>query len=66
MQRLRSAAASAPPPRSPKHNCSSLITGATDPNLLRNMTERGIPVRHQPLDLEKLQTYLEDLTGQAA
>jgi len=41
-----------------------LITGDTDPALLRRMTEGGIVVLHKPLDLETLQAYLEDLTYQ--
>jgi len=40
-----------------------LITGDTDPKLLRSMTEHGIVVLHKPLDLETLQAYLEDLTA---
>lgn len=42
-----------------------LITGDTDPNLLRSMTERGIIVLHKPLDLETLQKCIVDLTCQA-
>lgn len=42
-----------------------LITGDTDPKLLRSMTDRGIVVLHKPLDLETLQAYLEDLTASA-
>ena len=42
-----------------------LITGDTDPNLVRSMTERGIIVLHKPLELETLQKCVEDLTGQA-
>jgi len=41
-----------------------LITGDTDPTLVRSMTDRGIIVLHKPLDLETLQAYLEDLTYQ--
>jgi PAS domain S-box-containing protein len=39
-----------------------LITGDTDPKLIRSMADRGIVVVHKPLDLETLQAYLEDLT----
>ena len=42
-----------------------LITGDTDPKLLRRMTDRGIVVLHKPLDLEALQACLEDLTEAA-
>lgn len=38
-----------------------LITGDTDPALLRSMTERGILVLHKPLELDTLQTVLENL-----
>jgi hypothetical protein len=43
-----------------------LITGDTDPKLLRSLTERGIIVLHKPLELETLQTCFEDLTDQPA
>ena len=43
-----------------------LITGDTDPNLVRSMTERGIIVLHKPLEFETLQKCVEDLTRQAA
>jgi CheY-like chemotaxis protein len=39
-----------------------IISGDTDPVLLRRMNERGIVVLHKPLDIEELQAYLEDLT----
>ena len=39
-----------------------LITGDTDPALMRRMADRGIAVLHKPVDLETLQAYLEDLT----
>jgi hypothetical protein len=42
-----------------------LITGDTDPNLVRSMTERGFIVLHKPLELETLQKCIEDLTCQA-
>lgn len=41
-----------------------LITGDTDPDLLRSMSARGIAVLHKPVDLDTLQAYLEDLTYQ--
>jgi len=41
-----------------------LITGDTDPTLIRSMADRGIIVLHKPLDLETLQATLEDLTYQ--
>lgn len=40
-----------------------LITGDTDPHLLRSMTDRGIVVLHKPLDLETLHAALQDLTA---
>jgi len=42
-----------------------LITGDTDPKLIRSMSNRGIVVVHKPVELETLQAYLEDLTYQA-
>lgn len=39
-----------------------LITGETDPGLVRGMADRSIVVLHKPVDLETLQAYLEDLT----
>lgn len=41
-----------------------LITGDTDPKLLRSMNERGIFVMHKPLNLDVLQATLEKLTCQ--
>jgi len=41
-----------------------LITGDTDPSLMRSMADRGIVVLHKPVDLETLLAYLEDLTWQ--
>jgi CheY-like chemotaxis protein len=43
-----------------------IISGDTDPVLLRRMNDRGIVVLHKPLDIEELQTYLEDLTYPAS
>jgi CheY-like chemotaxis protein len=42
-----------------------VISGDTDPALLRQMNQRGIIVLHKPIDLEELQSYLEDLTHSA-
>ena len=39
-----------------------LLTGDTDPNLVRSMAERDIVILHKPVDLETLKAYLEDLT----
>lgn len=39
-----------------------LITGDTDPKLLRSMSERGIVVLNKPVDMETLQAYIEDMT----
>jgi PAS domain S-box-containing protein len=39
-----------------------IITGDTDPTLMRSMADRGIAVLHKPIDLETLQAHLEDLT----
>jgi len=41
-----------------------LITGDTDPKLMRSMADRGIVVLHKPLDQETLQAYLQDLQYQ--
>ena len=39
-----------------------ILTGDTDPKLMRSMADRGIVVLHKPVDLETLQAYLELLT----
>ncbi|HRQ59760.1 MAG TPA: hypothetical protein PLN31_20290 [Azoarcus taiwanensis] len=39
-----------------------IITGDTDPKLMRSMADRGISVLHKPLELDTLQAYVEDLT----
>jgi len=39
-----------------------LITGDTDPQVLRTMTRRGIAVQHKPLELEHLLHCLAELT----
>lgn len=38
-----------------------LLTGDTDPSLVRNMADRGIVVLHKPVELEDLEACLEDL-----
>lgn len=43
-----------------------LITGDTDPTLIRSMTNRGIVVVHKPLEMNVLQAYLDNLTRQAS
>lgn len=42
-----------------------LITGDTDPKLLRNMTRGGFVVLHKPLGLDDLQASLNNLTSLA-
>ena len=39
-----------------------LITGDTDPKLLRSMSDRGIVVLNKPVDLDTFQAYIEDMT----
>jgi signal transduction histidine kinase len=41
-----------------------LITGDTDPRLLRSMADRGIIVLHKPLDMDALEAVLENVTNQ--
>jgi signal transduction histidine kinase/ActR/RegA family two-component response regulator len=43
-----------------------LITGDTDPNLLRSMANRGIVVLHKPLDVDALHVCIGELTQQEA
>ena len=43
-----------------------LITGDTDPAIIRSMADRGIAVLHKPLVLETLLACLDDLTHQGA
>ena len=40
-----------------------LITGDTDPKLMRSMADRGIVVQHKPLDIEALQLCIEHVTN---
>lgn len=42
-----------------------LVTGDTDPLLIRSMADRGIVVLHKPLEMETVEAYLEDLTYQS-
>lgn len=39
-----------------------LITGDTDPALIRSMADRGIAVHYKPLQIEALQAFLTDAT----
>jgi CheY-like chemotaxis protein len=43
---------------------SILITGDTDPRLLRSMADRGIIVLHKPLDMDALEAVLENVSSQ--
>jgi FixJ family two-component response regulator len=38
-----------------------LVTGDTDPKLVRSMADRGIVVLHKPVDMEDLAACLEYL-----
>lgn len=38
-----------------------LITGDTDPKLMRSMADRGIVVQHKPLEIEALQVCIDQL-----
>lgn len=40
-----------------------LITGDTDPKLLRSMADRGIMVQHKPLEIDTLEACIADLTN---
>jgi DNA-binding NarL/FixJ family response regulator len=43
-----------------------LITGDTDPNLMRGMSEHGIPIQHKPLAPDALLAAIEQvIAGQA-
>jgi CheY-like chemotaxis protein len=42
-----------------------LMTGDTDPQLIRRMADRGIRVQHKPVELDALQTCIAELTGGA-
>lgn len=41
-----------------------LITGDTDPKLMRSMADRGIIVQHKPLEIDALQVCIAQLTSQ--
>lgn len=41
-----------------------IVTGDTDPLLVRSMADRGITVLHKPIDLEDLLAYAEDAISQ--
>jgi CheY-like chemotaxis protein len=43
-----------------------LITGDTDPKLMRSMASRGIVVQHKPLDIEALQACIAGLMNDEA
>jgi PAS domain S-box-containing protein len=43
-----------------------LITGDTDPKLLRSMSERGVVILHKPVGLDTLRAYIENMTGQVS
>ncbi len=40
-----------------------LITGDTDPKLMRSMADRGIIVQHKPVEIEALQACINGLTN---
>ena len=40
-----------------------IVSGDTDPALLRDMAGRGIVVLHKPLDLDELLAHIEDMTS---
>jgi DNA-binding response OmpR family regulator len=39
-----------------------IITGDTDPAVIRRMAEKGIGVQHKPLDFEALRAHLAELS----
>ena len=41
-----------------------LITGDTDPNIMRAMAQQGIIVQYKPMDLDVLRSHLARLTNQ--
>jgi PAS domain S-box-containing protein len=43
-----------------------IITGDTDPALIRSMAGRGIAVHYKPLPIESLQTYISDAIERSA
>ena len=40
-----------------------LITGDTDPKLMRSMADRGVIVQHKPLEIEALQECITEITN---
>ena len=40
-----------------------IITGDSDPQLMRSMADRGIVVQHKPLEFEALQTCIMQMLG---
>ncbi len=40
-----------------------LITGDTDPKLMRSMADRGVMVQHKPLEIEALQECITEITN---
>ncbi|HSG23146.1 MAG TPA: PAS domain-containing protein [Azonexus sp.] len=40
-----------------------LITGDTDPKLMRSMADRGVIVQHKPLEIEALQACINEMTN---
>lgn len=43
-----------------------IITGETDPGVVKNMTDSGLRVLHKPVQLEQLRTCLEELGANCA
>lgn len=40
-----------------------LITGDTDPSMVRNMADQGITVQYKPLQIDRLQAFIASATG---
>ncbi|HEX8961938.1 MAG TPA: response regulator, partial [Rhodocyclaceae bacterium] len=45
------------------HLPAMLITGDTDPEIIRHMAQQGVVVHHKPLDMDRFFDALADLTG---
>ena len=43
-----------------------IITGDTDPALIRSMTQKGVAILYKPLQMDNLLAYVRALTGQEA
>ena len=43
-----------------------IITGDTDPALIRSMTQKGVAILYKPLQMDNLLAYVRVLTGQEA